>query len=396
MKSVRIQLAVVLAAALVVIAVLLVRGPPPSRDISHAIFNEDKAQICRGVSWYAGRVGDRPGGWTALHTAAMQGDETTLVCLISRGDNANATTRAVVESWGRGLSTPLHWAVSPPWGCPSLASCESLVGAGADVEARDEGGRTPLFFAGGRKIAQWLVEECGSDPACRDRSGYTALHFAAWNTREDVIPYLATEAGADINAQANNGETPLHCAAFVGYVQIVDAILRGGADVGIRDGAGATAVHMAALRGDVRTIHRLVRAGADLYATDACGRTVLHYLFSEVLYDAHVAPGINMQPTCWKVYPPRTTAGDQADAAGLLMAWGVDCMIKDAEGKLAVDYCRASALRDYLLVSSRRHDPRAIAGSNPLAGMSEEALTEQIRSVRARGERGAPWPGGTP
>ncbi|NLX58377.1 MAG: hypothetical protein GXY74_04735 [Phycisphaerae bacterium] len=390
MRSVRIQLAVVLGVTLVVIAVLLMRGPPPSSDISDAIVSDDKAQIRRGVSWYAGRDGDRSGGWTALHTAAALGDETTLVQLVSRGDNANATTWAVVEAWGRGLSTPLHWAASPPLGCPSLAACESLVGAGADVHARDEGGRTPLFFAGNREIAQWLVEECGSDPARRDSSGYTALHFAAWNTREGVIPYLAAEAGADINAQANNGETPLHCAAFLGYVQIVDALLRGGADVGIRDGGGATAVHMAALRGDVTTIHGLVRAGADLYAKDVCGRTVLHYLVGKELYDAHREAGINVQPMCYKGYPGQASVGAQATAAELLMAWGVDCTVTDADGKLSVDYCRDPKLREYLLVLSKRYDSREIAVRNPLAGMSEDALSEQIHSTRRRSKRWVP------
>ncbi|GIY75421.1 ankyrin repeat domain-containing protein 39 [Caerostris extrusa] len=54
----------------------------------------------------------------------------------------------------------------------------------------------------------------GEDPSICDPSGYTALHYAARNGKEDICKILL-EHGANPNAQTHGGATPLHRAAFV-------------------------------------------------------------------------------------------------------------------------------------------------------------------------------------
>ena len=57
-----------------------------------------------------------------------------------------------------------------------------------------------------------MLLEAGADPNARDENGWTPLHYAAWDNNPDVITVLV-EAGIDPNARELDGWTPLHFAA---------------------------------------------------------------------------------------------------------------------------------------------------------------------------------------
>jgi ankyrin repeat protein len=78
--------------------------------------------------------------------------------------------------WTAG-TTSLHWAASAPQGSDPMIA--QLLAAGADVDAKDSNGETPLMYAveaGPRNVR--LLLRHGANPAIRDRNGDTALDHA--------------------------------------------------------------------------------------------------------------------------------------------------------------------------------------------------------------------------
>jgi ankyrin repeat protein len=65
---------------------------------------------------------------------------------------------------------------------------------GADVEARDDGGRKPLQCAacnGHISVVKELIEERNAEINARDNDGWTALRLA----RHEVAAYLVSRGG---------------------------------------------------------------------------------------------------------------------------------------------------------------------------------------------------------
>ena len=71
-----------------------------------------------------------------------------------------------------------------------------LLGAGADPNARDKNGQTPLMYAaehGDLAMVRWLLEH-GADPAVKDDLGETALDSADGYTHLDEIKQLLSKS----------------------------------------------------------------------------------------------------------------------------------------------------------------------------------------------------------
>ena len=160
----------------------------------------------------------------------------------------------------------------------------ALVKAGADPEARNRYGFTPLQAAAGANtnpeiMAALVKEGITLDVQERDSRGRTLLHWASRsNTNPDVLAFLL-EQGANLNLQDELGWTPLHWAAGSNRnPEIITDLIERGADVKAQDKHGYTPLHMAAeLNETPEIIGALLEAGADLNAPEpARGRTPLH------------------------------------------------------------------------------------------------------------------------
>ena len=103
---------------------------------------------------------------------------------------------------------------------------------GADVNATDRNGETPLYLAKG-ETADLLRKHGG-------KTGVElSIHKAAEaGNIEAVKQHLAD--GADVNVKDKVGGTPLHHAAFNGHKEIVELLIANGADVNAKNNGGKT------------------------------------------------------------------------------------------------------------------------------------------------------------
>ena len=138
-----------------------------------------------------------------------------------------------------------------------------LVERGANVNARDKLGRTPLHFAclGGNAESTMQLIKAGAALDAQDlRRGATPLHFACAFARVDCLKLLiaANSSTKDfVNRRDHQGRSPLHWSALSAHrewakqksLDVAECLLRSGADCRARDKSGATAAHTAARMG---------------------------------------------------------------------------------------------------------------------------------------------------
>jgi hypothetical protein len=111
----------------------------------------------------------------------------------------------------------------------NIEAVKQHLAAGADVNAKNEDGVTPLDHAtlwGHKEIVELLLAK-GADLNAKDNDGWTSLHNAAYRGHKQIVELLIAE-GADVNAKTNDGRTPLDLAED----EIADLIRKHGGKTG--------------------------------------------------------------------------------------------------------------------------------------------------------------------
>jgi ankyrin repeat protein len=153
---------------------------------------------------------------------------------------------------------------------------EALIAAGADVNAKDKSGETPLHMAavrGHQEISSLLIAQ-GANVNAKDERGLTPLHAAAWSGHKDTVALLIAN-GSEINAKGEDGVTPLHVSALSGSHKTMAFIINNGADINARNKDGMTPLHAAALTGQKEAVELLIDKGADINVKNNEGLTAM-------------------------------------------------------------------------------------------------------------------------
>jgi ankyrin repeat protein len=166
--------------------------------------------------------------------------------------------------------TPLH--VAALWGARSAA--EALLQKGADVNARDASGRSPLALTATRAsgifarrrlpMAQFLIEK-GAEINAADRNGSTPL-LRAVKAGDAALMAALLEKGAAIEARDSSGSTPLLAALAAPReetAEIVTLLLSKGADPNARDKNGSTPLTRSVTARKKNLVALLLDKGAD-------------------------------------------------------------------------------------------------------------------------------------
>jgi ankyrin repeat protein len=119
-------------------------------------------------------------------------------------------------------------------------AARTLIDHGADLNAPDKMGNTPLMISMGNRnleLTEYMMSR-GADAKKKDTLSKTLLHYAAAVDRPDFISMLV-KAGVDINAVDLFGYSPLHDACRFGASrESVSMLLKHGANVSAPNKAG--------------------------------------------------------------------------------------------------------------------------------------------------------------
>lgn len=112
-----------------------------------------------------------------------------------------------------------------------------LIKSGANLEATDKYGYTPLHLAsrqGHLSVVKYLLK-CGANLESRSKNGFTTLQIAVRHNRLPIVKYLL-KCGADLDARTYCGETCLDIALQYDTLRLVKYLLESGANpIGIKE-----------------------------------------------------------------------------------------------------------------------------------------------------------------
>jgi ankyrin repeat protein len=196
-----------------------------------------------------------PNGETPLHRAVRNGDQATVLALLSEGGlNVNAAVN--------GDETALILAAR----AGRLDLVRDLISNGADVNLGDSTNCAALCWAiKGRheRIAQTLILNNADN--LPDNSNSTPLMLAAQAGYAKSVQLLV-ERGAEVNAQSKSGSHALLLASAEGHADVVGYLMDQGGEIDLPNVTGDTALIAAVRNNHKAAARKLLELGASTNA----------------------------------------------------------------------------------------------------------------------------------
>ena len=334
---------------------------------------------------------------TPLFNAAMSGDPEIVELLLERG--ADVQARDNHFRW-----TPLHVVMSTLSIAHIKGTATTIAGMllnrGAQINATDEEGQTPLHMAvpyrerdddfvamlGGTPedsmdLTAFLLDR-GADLEARNDEGETPLLKAAEGSRTPDVVQLLLERGAEVRVHNSRGEAPCEVAGRMGWLVETDVMLQ--LCVGFQTWL-TTHFWENATPTDVR---RELDAGADINAQDGRGETPLYKAVSwntdpdVVQFLLNEGADTEIMERQWHGYTPLHKAVVMGNLvfSTLLLAWGAEIEAKAAYGDTPLHLASEHASDDTRLEVVRLLLDR---GAN-LESRNEFGVTSLFKAVYSR------------
>lgn len=153
----------------------------------------------------------------------------------------------------------------------SAAIIQDLLMQGAKPNATmDKTGETSLHLAAryARADAAKRLLEAGADANAQDITGRTPLHAAVASDAQGVFQILLRNRATNLNARMHDGTTPLILAARLAIEGMVEDLINADVDINSADDQGKTALHWAAAVNNVDAVNILLSHGANKDAQD--------------------------------------------------------------------------------------------------------------------------------
>jgi ankyrin repeat protein len=320
-------------------------------------------------------------GRTALHLAVLK-DHVDFVCQLLMHD-ADPNIRDEI------FSTPLHYAAQkgrknilssfinkfskykikvfdttrqlPIYNYYISKMVTELLEGGADPNAQDKNGQTPLHYAaasGNSLITTTLAEQQSTDVKLTDASGQSALFKATIRDHVDCVRVLLNNGC--LNLELDHALCiPLHYAAIFGSVRSIHALMEVPLKaIDFADGNGKTALHHAVLWDQLETMKILLKMGANPNILDSNRMSPLHYattgeksyLFVESLL-AHKSTILDLISGGKSTALHFAVQNNCYDTVKLLLTYEADRTLTNSSGKSPVDLARGDAVMQEILSS---------------------------------------------
>ncbi len=269
----------------------------------------------------------------ALNTAIRDGDQKQVKSLLAKGANINAQD-------ADGTTPLMHAVVNAEADCVKL-----LLDKGADPNLSNKAGATALMWAVNdlKKVQLLLAKGANVNAVSKEKNSPLLLAFGLPNSLPVVTALLAK--GADVNQAEKDGFTPLMAAGFSGNLELMKLLLAKGADPKAKTKQGFTYLSAIAFSTNVEAVKWALEQGFDVKDPKADflltgpvmnGRLDIVQLLLTKGADANRPDSLGYTPLMHAVLTETTSL----ELVMLLLEKGADAKAKAKDGLTALSFAK--------------------------------------------------------